>query len=267
MINTQNMHGPVIGAIVGDCLGAGYEFTTNCAPPFYILPSVFDHPAGVGTDDTEQTLIVADAILEYGYTELALSAIKEGLIDWFLKDPKDVGNTTRLALDALHKEISPPKFVELSYGNGSLMRNSPISAYWYFKKTKNQTLSDLTTFVQTVSSFTHPNPQVVECCVAETVCILDSMRNVNGLVNISKYLHFETEDGTAQHALRLAYVNHIHLTYGFELYLTEIIKNGGDTDTNASIAGAIAAATIEVPAELVEQIDTKYLKYSLKNFA
>ena len=262
-----SIHGPVIGAIVGDCLGAAYEFSEVCVPPFHILPSVFGHPAGAGTDDSEQTIIVADAILEHGYTKQALGQIKEGLITWFLQEPKDVGNTTHLALEALNGNTEPSPFVEISHGNGSLMRNSPIPTYWLFKKTKNQTGAHLIEFAQTVSEFTHPASEVVDACLAQTFSILGFIIDMDGWRYISRYATFAPDDGTAQHALRLAYIYRKRLQIGFQNYLSEIIKVGGDTDTNASISGAIAAAEVDVPEELVDQIDSKYLKYSLRNFA
>lgn len=266
-MNHFDNHGPVFGAIVGDCFGAAYEFTDTPEPPFDIRPSVFGHPAGTGTDDTEQTIIVADAILEYGYSEAALAQIREGLIDWYLREPKDVGNTTRLALQALHTKSCVPKFVDISYGNGSLMRNSPIPTYWRFKKTSDQNIQDLVDFTVAVSNLTHPNPEVQSAALSHTFCVLEFMMGMSGWIHISRFAMSATDDGTAQHALSLAYIHASVLRVGFKNYLSAIISEGGDTDTNASIAGAIGAAAVPIESELSLKINPEYLKYSLQNFA
>ncbi|MBA3369461.1 MAG: ADP-ribosylglycohydrolase family protein [Geodermatophilaceae bacterium] len=53
----------LLGVLYGDCLGAPYEFSSGpLTGPLQVGPSVFGHPAGHGTDDTETTIAVAQGL-------------------------------------------------------------------------------------------------------------------------------------------------------------------------------------------------------------
>ena len=59
---------------------------------------------GEVTDDTQQALIVAESLTENG---LDLGRLAAGLIAWFRGGPKDIGSTTRIALEALAAGAAP----------------------------------------------------------------------------------------------------------------------------------------------------------------
>jgi ADP-ribosyl-[dinitrogen reductase] hydrolase len=92
-----------------------------------------DLAPGEVTDDTQQALILADALTEDG---LDLERFASGLVSWYRAGPKDVGNTTRIALDALLSGVSPrdagaaavvARGERSSAGNGAVMRCAPVA--------------------------------------------------------------------------------------------------------------------------------------------
>jgi ADP-ribosyl-[dinitrogen reductase] hydrolase len=133
--------GTLLGLACGDALGGPVEFRTReeiaAAFPAGVTEFVgggwLDLAPGEVTDDTQQTLILADALTEQG---LDLERFAAGLIDWMRSDPKDIGNTTRVALTALANGASPLKSGQAaveargergSAANGAVMRCAPVA--------------------------------------------------------------------------------------------------------------------------------------------
>jgi ADP-ribosyl-[dinitrogen reductase] hydrolase len=133
--------GTLLGLACGDALGGPVEFRTReqiaAAFPAGVTEFVgggwLDLAPGEVTDDTQQTLILAEALTEEG---LELERFAAGLIDWMRSDPKDIGNTTRVALSALADGTSPlesGKAALVARGNrgaaanGAVMRCAPVA--------------------------------------------------------------------------------------------------------------------------------------------
>jgi ADP-ribosyl-[dinitrogen reductase] hydrolase len=133
--------GTLLGLACGDALGGPVEFRTReqivSAFPAGVTEFVgggwLDLALGEVTDDTQQTLILAEALTEQG---LDLERFAAGLIGWMRSDPKDIGNTTRMALAAL-ADGTPPlesgKAALVARGNrgaaanGAVMRCAPVA--------------------------------------------------------------------------------------------------------------------------------------------
>lgn len=133
--------GTMLGLACGDALGGPVEFMSR-------EEITQRHPGGVKTfvgggwlnlapgevtDDTQQTLILSRALGEAG---LDLDRFAEGLIGWFRGMPKDIGNTTRLALAALEAGTPPlgagatalaARGAAGSAANGAVMRCAPVA--------------------------------------------------------------------------------------------------------------------------------------------
>ena len=107
----------MIGAILGDIVGAPYEFDNIKSKEF----PLFD-PHALYTDDTVMTVAVADALLSWNGKRI--EDFKETLIDkmhaWGKKEP-DAGYGGRFLVWVLSDSRTPYG----SYGNGSAMRVSP----------------------------------------------------------------------------------------------------------------------------------------------
>jgi ADP-ribosyl-[dinitrogen reductase] hydrolase len=133
--------GTLLGLACGDALGGPVEFRTReqiaAAFPAGVTEFVgggwLDLAPGEVTDDTQQTLILADALTEQG---LNLERFAAGLIGWMRGNPKDIGNTTRVALAALADGTSPLESGTAALAargnrgaaaNGAVMRCAPVA--------------------------------------------------------------------------------------------------------------------------------------------
>ncbi len=132
--------GVMLGMACGDALGGPVEFFSRetIAQKF---PGGVTEFVGGGwlklfpgevTDDTQQALILARCLTENG---LELDCFAEGLIAWFRSNPKDIGNTTRAALEALASGASPfdsgtvaltARGARGAAANGGVMRCAPV---------------------------------------------------------------------------------------------------------------------------------------------
>jgi ADP-ribosylglycohydrolase len=131
--------GCLAGVALGDALGRATEFMTRedirarfgwldrfAAPPEY-HPGHGD-PLGTITDDTEQTLIIADLLAAGG--ALTPEVVAAGLMRWArrrdgLANPY-LGPSTRRALAALLNGTSPHETGKGGTTNGAAMRVAPI---------------------------------------------------------------------------------------------------------------------------------------------
>ncbi len=104
--------GTLLGLACGDALGGPVEFLNRdeIAARFptgvteFIGGGWLRLDPGEVTDDTQQALILAESLTENG---LDLDRLAAGLIAWFRGNPKDIGNTTRIALEALAAGTAP----------------------------------------------------------------------------------------------------------------------------------------------------------------
>ncbi len=133
--------GVLLGLACGDALGGPLEFRTRdeIAAEFpdgvreFIGGGWLHLEPGEVTDDTQQTLILADALTETG---LDLDRLATGLIAWYQSNPKDIGDTTRIALHALATGIPALEAGDIALkergerhaaSNGAVMRCAPVA--------------------------------------------------------------------------------------------------------------------------------------------
>ena len=133
--------GTLLGLACGDALGGPLEFLSRgeIAARFpegvreFVGGGWLDLAPGEVTDDTQQALILSAALTAAG---LELGHFAAGLVDWLWSDPKDVGNTTRIALEALAAGESPltsgeaalrMRGKDASAANGAVMRCAPVA--------------------------------------------------------------------------------------------------------------------------------------------
>ncbi len=133
--------GTLLGLACGDALGGPVEFLNRheIAAQFPTGVSEFIGGGwlrlapGEVTDDTQQALILAESLTGDG---LDLNRLAAGLIAWFRGNPKDVGNTTRIALEALAAGTAPldagaaalaARGERSAAANGAVMRCAPVA--------------------------------------------------------------------------------------------------------------------------------------------
>jgi ADP-ribosyl-[dinitrogen reductase] hydrolase len=133
--------GTLLGLACGDALGGPVEFLNRdvIAARFptgvteFIGGGWLHLDPGEVTDDTQQALILAESLTAQG---LDLDRFAAGLIAWFRSNPKDIGNTTRIALEALASGTSPldagaealaARGERSAAANGAVMRCAPVA--------------------------------------------------------------------------------------------------------------------------------------------
>lgn len=113
-----------------DCVGSYYEFRLAGSAVALWRPEVraggpFRWRKGQSTDDGDLTLITLRALARGGSDSQILANLKRGMAEWLQNDPPDVGNATRLGIDAFANGHVPD--IEGKKGNGALMRVAPFA--------------------------------------------------------------------------------------------------------------------------------------------
>ncbi|WP_242339321.1 MULTISPECIES: ADP-ribosyl-[dinitrogen reductase] hydrolase [Anaeromyxobacter] len=243
-----------LGAAVGDALGATVEFMT--ASEIRASLGVHREITGGGwlhlrpgtvTDDTEMSLCLARAIDAAGSWSLRGAA--DALAGWLRAGPVDVGSTCRRGLRRymLDGTLEGPPH-DGDAGNGAAVRMPPVALL---------SLGDpamLRRVALEQGHLTHHHPLSDAACllVGELVqlgCLGLSLRRLGAaaaaLVTAEPRFRFAPYPGLATGYVvdTLQTVLHFFFaTRSFEECLIAVVNQGGDADTTAAIAGAIAGA-------------------------
>lgn len=263
--------GCLVGAAVGDALGAGYEFTRSPSDPICMKGGgSFGWEQGEWTDDTQMTICLAQSVRE-GHVDLEL--VGERFLGWAGSGVKDIGIQTRAVLG----DASGPsdlsraaadyfnKHPGNSAGNGSLMRTAPVALVH---------LGDDELIWKTardVSALTHGDPRAGEACGLWCIAIdrairedrLDGIHDGLELLEPARRSFWAdaieaaegndprtfTPNGYVVTALQAAHAAVIQTpipeafpSTHFSDALRRAVRIGHDTDTVASIAGALLGA-------------------------
>lgn len=251
----RRAQGCLLGQLAGDALGAQVEFQTRAAiaaaHPGGLRTlrdgGTWNTLAGQPTDDSELALALARSLVrERRWDEAAVMAAYRG---WMASDPFDVGNATRAAL-GLGRPDGQTK------ANGSLMRASPLGVFRAGRPAEAAQLA------RADSALTHPNPTCVESCAAFVAAIAAGIAGASAREMHAAALRearepsvraaleeaatrppadFETHAGYVLTALQNAFYRLLHAPT-FEEAVVDTVMQGGDTDTNAAICGALAGA-------------------------
>ncbi len=264
----ERVLGSILGLAIGDALGAPFEFrrrTQVAFPlPAFELPWM-GLPPGTWTDDTAMARNLWRSLIDH---EGALDTgdVLGRHLAWLESDPPDVGNQTRLALtEAAAGTPDPARVVferrgpEVSAGNGSVMYCAPLGVV------RARRPEALIEEAPALSRLTHWDGRCQTACLAVTSAVAGLVRGeeadaavLSGLAVVSdreggeelEFLVGEAGrsrqlDGpdqgfalfTAGIALQVAGEER-----GFEEGLRYVVGLGGDTDTNAAVAGALLGA-------------------------
>ena len=252
--------GCLLGQIAGDSLGGLVEFdrAEQVAARYTDGPRLledgghWDILAGQPTDDSEMALTLARSIVEAdGYR--AETALRDYRL-WYRSAPFDIGATTRAALVGY--------LMAESQANGSLMRASPLGILghaWDPARVADLAAQD--------SALTHPNPICVASVQAFTVAVSHAIGHGDGPrraydaalawarradVPAAVVRALEAADGEPPVCdsgnvgwVLLALQNAFHAllrSASLEEGVVATVRRGGDTDTNAAIAGALLGA-------------------------
>jgi len=214
--------------------------------------------AGQPTDDSEMALALARSILAKGRydAEHTLEAYRH----WYRSGPFDVGQTTRAALVGY--------VMGGSEANGSLMRASPLGIFAH-----DLPPARAAELARDDSALTHPNRVPCDASASFVVAVAHAIMNGDGpeaayraaldwarraeaapgVLEALERARSEPprSDGRNQGwvliALQGAFYALLHAG-SLEEGVVETVGRGGDTDTNAAIAGALLGAVHGRPA-------------------
>ena len=245
--------GCLLGQVIGDSLGSRVEFK-SAADVAKLFPGglrelgdggVHHTLAGQPTDDSEMALALARSLVsEKGYKK---EKVRDSYRAWLQTRPIDVGATTERGLLGLHTTESE--------SNGSLMRISPVGIWAAGDPARAAATARID------SALTHPNPVCVEACAGFAAAVAAGVGGADPKGMLDAALShssgparaaieagakgaapasYEKDMGRVLIALQNAFLCLMHR--GFEDALVETVGRGGDTDTNAAVAGALLGA-------------------------
>ena len=264
--------GAVVGAAVGDALGAPFEFGrpgeyTRHFPEAILGGTgemvgggVFGWAPGEFTDDTQMAMALAEALLaEDGYDP-------DVVWSWFrawAAGARDIGTRTAESL-AYADWRRVPRAARHGAGNGALMRAFPLALA--FLDADRNTLQGV---VLHQAALTHPDPAAGWGAWIGVELVRAAILGDNPFDLLDELLNELPDDQAAQFAPLLTVrwapgegtpsngsvwgclaeaVWAVRSTDSFESAITTAIDLGGDTDTVACVAGAIAGARYGVQA-------------------
>lgn len=266
--------GAVLASAAGDALGSQYEFgparPDSYTPAFGV--GVFGHDPGEWTDDTAMAMPILQALAD-GHSLLdpaVLQTIVAYWVEWS-RTAKDVGTQTRSALSALRGDNSEGNARHVSErlhlrrgrsgGNGSLMRTGPV-ALGFLSRGEESALAEAAGRIAQVTHWEDDNVDAsLLWCLGIRHAILTGELDLRaGLAHVphdrrarwaalideaqapgAHPRDFRADNGWVVRAFQgaLAAVAGAH---NVRDALERAVRGGGDTDTIAAIAGALAGA-------------------------
>lgn len=298
-IQKDKIKGVFYGQAIGDALGLGTEFLTKDQVAEY-YPQGLAHYSqivrdkhrvrwaeGAWTDDTDQFLCIAQAIIQK--KEVCELTFAEELYRWFQNNPMGIGKTVYKVVSMPQFTLYPHKAAELVWklsgkrnaSNGAIMRTSLLGTFdfWDLDKALDNT--------EKIARVTHWDARCIGSCVLVTMVIRHLLLDDGELPphqlvqmavgyheDIREYIHRVQDDNLAD--LQLGDPENLGYTLkalgaglwayyhanSFEEGILKIIHEGGDADTNASVAGSILGARFgfcALPRHLVEGLANKDL--------
>jgi ADP-ribosyl-[dinitrogen reductase] hydrolase len=296
--------GTILGAAIGDALGAPLEFLTPRSPENFVKDMIgggtLRWKPGETTDDTQMAKSIMEMYLEKG--EYHQPTIINKWVDWRNTNPKDIGlwtekvlrkwyffNRSDQATDRpLHGSDNPAHQVwkaegMYSAGNGSVMRCMPSAVWWH--DDENAMLFDTIR----LSEDTHPHPKCTVGCLLVNEMLWEMM---NGKDREEAYR--DTLQNFSQYPTTIEIVqafqeapNHpwdqwenkgyvvdtvkcataaLMQSKTFEDGLVHVVNRGNDADSVGAVAGALLGAHFGVGAIPMRWLDKLHGREFLVGF-
>lgn len=255
----------MLGAIIGDIVGSTFEAENHRSPFFELfrLDARF-------TDDTVCTSAVADMLNIYG-KNLNHEEISHKLRLWcctYLN--RGYGSMfQQWILNGINKPYQ-------SYGNGALMRISPVP---YYAVKNGLSLLDCIEMAKKITCITHNHEESLLAVSIYVEIIYEILKNKPGIEEsknlikliLEKY-NYKTPETILRYRVSIEFdlrcetsllvaLAGIYETNSFEDVLYQIVSVGGDSDTYAAIGGAIAEAIYGIPDYMHESIKRYFRDY------
>ena len=262
--------GCLIGLACGDALGGPVEFDTRQQMDARFPDGLREFTGGGWlhlfpgeiTDDTQMSLDVARSLCTF--PDGNMDDLAGRFLAWRNSQPKDIGNTTRDALDRLARGVPWNEAGEQAHqnrgprdsaGNGAIMRCAPVAMRFRSSAVKLRDISI------DVSRITHANPLCTWASVAvdqAIAALLDgatlpvafersatSIDSESVLLAISQSTTSSRDEiasgGYVLDTLSAAFWS-LRQSESFEEAVVTAVGLGGDTDTTGAVVGAMAGA-------------------------
>lgn len=250
--------GCLLGQFIGDSLGSLVEFRSPASIAAGYPDGVreladggtWDLIAGQPTDDSQMAMMLIRSLDELGVFDA--DDVLRRYVHWYSTGPFDIGGTCAVAL-------SGGPLNEDSQANGALMRVSPLGVFGAREGVGVEAAAE---FAREDAALTHPHRICVDANAAFVAALVVGIQGssaedvvvamestaaepeVLGAIaagrdgDVSRYGEHE---GWVLLALSIAVRQVLHVADPVEA-LVEAVGMGGDTDTNAAIAGALLGA-------------------------
>jgi ADP-ribosyl-[dinitrogen reductase] hydrolase len=278
----RRAQGCLLGQLAGDALGSLVEFKGKAEIRRLYPAGIrhladggtFSTIAGQPTDDSEMALILARSIVKVGTYDQEAAAI--GYARWFESGPFDYGGTTAQALhpavaavnraagDSTVAKAATSAASRESQANGALMRVSPLGIFAH-----GLSPARAAELARKDASLTHPHPVCQDASAVLVVAVATAISSGAGVKetyesvlkwalsdegSVDKRVieclqlaagspppDFQHQQGWVMIALRNAFWQLLHAP-SLEAGVCDSVMRGGDTDTNAAIAGSLLGA-------------------------
>lgn len=263
--------GCMLGQVAGDSLGSLVEFRSAGDIGRHYPEGVrgladggtWNTIAGQPTDDSELALELARTLV--GLSEWSAEAVAEAYAGWLASRPFDVGGTTRQALAAALRATTNKAAAARtaanrdSQSNGALMRCAPIGLWAHDPM-------EAAAVARADAELTHPHPvcQAASASFAAAIAAAiggadratmlaaaeaaldrspgESLRAALSRARVGEAPRdFLRQQGWVLIAWQNAF-RHLAVGTSVEAALVETVAQGGDTDTNGAICGALLGA-------------------------
>ena len=253
----------MLGAIIGDIAGSVYEFCSDKSKTFK-----FFSPGCRPTDDSIMTVAVGCACTQSDMKdEQEFKRILVHLMRELGRQYPDAGYGRGFYRWLMEDDMGPYH----SYGNGSAMRVSPVA--W-----AADTLEAAERFAKWSAEVTHDHPEGIKGAQAVAAAVFmarggASKQEIREYISRRYYDLDFTVDGirdgycfdvTCKGSVPQAIVCFLEAS-DFEDAVRNAISLGGDCDTQAAMAGAIAEAYFGIPDDIEEQV-LEYMDDTLADY-
>ncbi len=288
----KKFQGCILGAAIGDALGMPTENLSKeeikelyGKVVDYVDPK--NHFRGIlrrgeYTDDTELTICLIKALDKGG---INISKFVRNLIGWFKRNPKGIGSGTRKAIEKLMRgDFSGSN----SKGVGGAIRVHPLGLLFFdnLRKLKEEVIKS--------TKITHNTRESISAALAVAFfvskallnrkdinllnecykfvrnvdekfgCLILDIKRIQNFENAYNYFGTKKSYGVVPSAIAT-----FLLSKSFEEGMIECVNAGGDTDSLASIYGAIAGAywgINKMPKRWLKDLKNKEYLISLANY-
>jgi ADP-ribosyl-[dinitrogen reductase] hydrolase len=254
----------MLGLAAGNALGVPTEFLGTPAQIATAFPGGVrdvhraDRPDSPYDDDLALAVLLAEELLE---AEVDLRRLAHRWVDWAERDGRGMGIWTRTALQHIRRHDSPPSSTGGQAGNGTISRCLPVALRCVGQP------ANLVSGTYHTAVLTHPDERCGWGAVAVNVaagCLLQGRRDFIGdvlevlrnnqapeeLMAAIRRVPLEKQEELPIVGPHEGYVVHgveIGLWFAYhepnlERGLVWLANAGGDTDTNAAVAGGLMGA-------------------------